>query len=108
MRERAHRLAARTARRLLPAGAVAAALVAAPRAAEACAVCFSGRTDETRIAFILTTAFLTVMPFVLIGAAAVWLRRRLREHEAAQDAHRVRDAARGAGGGSPLRRVAQG
>lgn len=104
----APRLFERLARRAAPAGAVAAVLLAAPRAADACAVCFSGKTDETRIAFILTTAFMTVMPFVLLGAAVLWLRRHLREHEAAQEAHRGREAARGAGGGSPLRRAAQG
>jgi hypothetical protein len=72
------------------AAAGAALLALAPRAAEACAVCFSGKTDETRIAFILTTGFLTLMPFVLLGAAAFWLRRRVREHDAAQQAHRDR------------------
>lgn len=108
MSERAQRLPRRVARRAVPAGAVAIALAAAPRAADACAVCFSGKTDETRIAFILTTAFLTVMPLVLLGAAVLWLRRRLHRHEAEQDAHRSAGAVRGDGSAPPLRRAAQG
>lgn len=75
-------------RLLLPAGALALTLV--PRAAQACAVCFSGRTDETRVAFIFTTALLTFLPFVLLGAAGWWLWRRVREHDEAQAGHRVR------------------
>jgi len=55
---------------------VASALAFAPRIAQACAVCFSGRSDETRVAFIATTAFLTLLPMVLIGGVVWWLRRR--------------------------------
>jgi hypothetical protein len=55
---------------------LAAMLVAWPGVAAACAVCFSGRTDETRIAFGISTAFMTLLPLIVIGSAVWWLRRR--------------------------------
>ena len=51
-------------------------IVFAPEIAAACSVCFSGRSDETRVAFIATTALLTALPLLLIGALVWWLRRR--------------------------------
>jgi hypothetical protein len=56
--------------------AVAAAL---PRAAEACAVCMSGREDDTQRAFLLGTLLLSALPLVLIGGLILWLRRRARD-----------------------------
>ncbi len=50
----------------------------APRSSHACAVCFSG-ADGARVAFLLTTALLTVLPLALLGGFAWWLRRRMRE-----------------------------
>ena len=44
-------------------------LLAVPRVSEACAVCMGGREDESRLAFILTTAFLTFLPLLMIGGA---------------------------------------
>ena len=52
------------------------ALLFAPRIAAACSSCFSGRSDETRVAFIATTAFLSAFPLLLIGSLVWWLRRR--------------------------------
>ena len=63
------------------AGLVAALVVASPQASRACAVCMSGRDDETRTAFLLTTVFLSLLPLVAAGSAAWWLRRRVRELE---------------------------
>jgi hypothetical protein len=64
----------------------AAALVTlallAPRAAEACAVCLSGRDDDTQRAFLLGTLLLTSLPFVLIGGIGWFVWRRLRRSEA--------------------------
>lgn len=57
-----------------PALALAALL---PRAAQACAVCFSG-SDESRLAFILTTVLLTVLPLTMIGGAIYWVTRRVK------------------------------
>ena len=55
------------------------ALLVAPRIANACAVCFSGRADETRVAFLATTGFLSALPLLLIGSLVWWLRRRARQ-----------------------------
>ena len=54
----------------------ALAILLAPEIAAACSVCFSGRSDETRVAFIATTALLTALPLLLIGTLVWWLRRR--------------------------------
>lgn len=61
----------------------------APTIAAACSVCTTGKEDDTRIAFELMTAFMTVIPFVLVGGVFWWLRGRLREVETAHE--RVRE-----------------
>ena len=53
-------------------------LVRVPRLATACAVCSAGRDEENRIAFIITTAFMTLLPLLLIGGLAFWLWGRFR------------------------------
>jgi NO-binding membrane sensor protein with MHYT domain len=79
--------------RSLPTRAVAAALVlAAPGVAAACSVCMTGKEDDTRIAFELMTAFMTVIPFVLAGGVFYWLRGRLREIEAGHERARAASA----------------
>jgi hypothetical protein len=60
------------------------ALAALPDAVHACAVCFDA-SDENRQAFLLTTAFLSLLPLGMVGGAGFWLRRRVRERDA-QDA----------------------
>jgi hypothetical protein len=50
-----------------------------PRLASACAVCSAGRDDETRLAFLLTTLFLSVLPLGIVGGAVWWLVRRSRQ-----------------------------
>ena len=57
---------------------VALLVTLSPGVAAACAVCFSGRTEDSRIAFEITTAFLTFLPLLMIGSLAWWLRRRAR------------------------------
>ena len=61
------------------------AVLFVPQFAAACAVCFTGRADETRVAFLATTGLLSVLPMLLIGSLVWWLRRRARqirdEHE---------------------------
>ena len=74
---------------------LAAAALLCPGAAEACAVCGPG-TEESRVAFILTTAFMTALPLALIGGVVYWLRRRLAEME--RRAHTDREAALRAAG----------
>jgi len=58
---------------------VSAAVLLAPQLAAACAVCFTGRADETRVAFIVTTGFLTAFPMLLVGTLVWWLCRRARQ-----------------------------
>lgn len=57
------------------------AVVALPDVAHACAACFDA-TDENRQAFLVTTAFLTLLPLGMVGGAGLWLRRRVRERDA--------------------------
>lgn len=47
-------------------------LSAFPQEALACAVCFSGR-DESRIAYLLTTIFMTSLPILALGAGIYWV-----------------------------------
>ena len=58
-----------------------AAVAALPDAAHACAVCFDA-SDENRQAFLMTTAFLSLLPLGMVGGAGLWLRRRARERDA--------------------------
>ena len=59
----------------------AAGLLLLGRAASACAVCTAGREDETQLAFLLTTVFLSVLPLAIVGGGLWWLRRRARALE---------------------------
>lgn len=60
------------------------ALGAAPRIAEACAVCSAGREEATRTAFVVATAGMTALPFILVGGLVWFLRRRFIEAEKAE------------------------
>ena len=66
-------------------------LVLAPRWAEACAVCSAGREDETRTAFIVTTAGMTALPFVLVGGMVWYVRRRFIQAEKAERQEQAAD-----------------
>lgn len=60
---------------------VALALVAVfalPDVAHACPVCFDS-SDENRQAFLVTTAFLTLLPLGMVGGVGLWLKKRVRE-----------------------------
>ena len=48
-----------------------------PRLAFACAACVTGN-ERNRVAFLITTIVLSLLPLAMIGAGAVALRRRLR------------------------------
>ena len=60
---------------------VALAVLLVPELAQACSVCFSGQ-DQSRTAFIVTTAFLSVLPLAFIAGMALWIRSRARALEA--------------------------
>ncbi len=63
------------------AGLGAALCLGAPELARACAVCTSGTEEASRLAFILTTVFLSILPLVMLGAVLWWLWRRTRQLE---------------------------
>jgi F0F1-type ATP synthase membrane subunit c/vacuolar-type H+-ATPase subunit K len=44
----------------------------AAQPAFACAVCFSGR-DESRVAYLLTTIFMTSLPILALGVGIWWV-----------------------------------
>jgi hypothetical protein len=60
--------------------AVPATLLAlAPELASACAVCGAGADeDQSRVAYLLTTLALSVLPLGLFGGFVLWLRRQYR------------------------------
>jgi hypothetical protein len=60
---------------------VVVAIAALPDVAHACAMCFSG-SEESRKAFFVTAAFLTLLPLGMVAGAATWLRSRARSAEA--------------------------
>jgi hypothetical protein len=64
--------------------ALIAALALTPQPASACAVC-NDPLDRNRIAFLATTAFLTVLPLSLVGGLLAYLRRRARQEPAPPD-----------------------
>ena len=73
---------------------LASLLVAAPRIASACAVCSSGRDDETQQAFLAGTIFLSLLPPTAIGIVVFVLWRRAKRIEAEEAAGVVRLADR--------------
>lgn len=60
-------------------GALALLLVA-PDVAHACPVCFDS-SDENRQAFLVTTAFLSLLPLGMVAGAGLWIRRKSREQD---------------------------
>lgn len=56
-------------------------LAALPEVVLACPVCFDS-SDENRMAFLATTAFLSLLPLGMVGSAGLWLRKRSRELDA--------------------------
>jgi ABC-type tungstate transport system substrate-binding protein len=70
--------------------ATLATIALAPNAAVACAVCFTGRSDETRIAFMLTTVLMTALPLLLIGSLIWWLLRRAQQIQREQESDTAR------------------
>ena len=74
----------------LPASSLSALIVLRPKLAFACAVCV-GNNEDTRVAFIATTALLTFLPLVLIGSVIWYLRRRALQIAASQSTPGVRE-----------------
>ena len=57
---------------------LAALLGSLPTIAAACAVCGGNGNDRNRVAFLLTTLVLSLLPLALVGGVVVWLWRRSR------------------------------
>jgi len=70
---------------------VSLAVVALPELASACAVCGAAvEDDQSRIAYLVTTAVLSVLPLALFGGFLLWLRalsRRQRGVDAPPHLH---------------------
>jgi len=66
-----------TRRLPLASGLGALALALAPAAAQACAVCGSGN-DRSRLAFFISTMFLSLLPLGLMAGGLIWLARHAR------------------------------
>ncbi|MEZ4415884.1 MAG: hypothetical protein R3E10_09010 [Gemmatimonadota bacterium] len=57
---------------------ILALLVVLPDALHACPVCFDAN-DENRRAFFVTAAFMSALPFGLMGSIGWWIRKRARQ-----------------------------
>lgn len=55
-------------------------LLVSQSAAWACPVCVFG-SDQTRTAFIVTTAIMSAVPLALIGGIVLWLRQQSRQND---------------------------
>jgi len=69
---------------------VASGLAIAPELAHACAVCGAGTGEDTsRVAYLITSAVLSVLPVSLLGGFLLWVRARSRRQARlnAQPAH---------------------
>jgi hypothetical protein len=71
---------------------VALALCLLPRVAHACPVCFAAKNDASRVAFIVTTGFLTALPLVVLGGLIYWVFRRSRALEQQERADELASA----------------
>ncbi len=52
--------------------------VLVPGVAEACAVCAPTDEEEVRTAFIVSTAFMTFFPLLVLGSVVWWIRSRYK------------------------------
>jgi hypothetical protein len=63
--------------RLWLAAGVTFVTASAPFAVQACAVCFSAKSEANRIAFLGTTVLLTGLPIAMIGGLLYWIMSRV-------------------------------
>lgn len=76
--------ALRRAAPCLVALALVALILVAPALADACPVCNSAKNEQSRIAFLVTTAFLSLLPLGLVAGVLYWLRSSIRAAEQGQ------------------------
>lgn len=61
---------------------IVCALSSSPALAWACPVCFAAKDEAQRVAFVVSTVFLTALPLCLVGGFIAWIARRVRALEA--------------------------
>ena len=71
------------------AAAAGLAAVATANVAAACPVCGQTTNEESQIAFIVTTAFMTFLPLLMMGAVVLWVWHRARRADAEPDERRA-------------------
>lgn len=47
-----------------------------------CAVCFQAKDEASNLAFLIMTAFMTLLPLAVLGGGIYWVVRRIRALEA--------------------------
>lgn len=62
-----------------------------PEVAHACPVCGQA-LEQSRVAFIISTALMTLLPLVVLGSTGYWVVRRIKRREAEDDAARLAGA----------------
>lgn len=67
-------------RTFLAAGIALLLFALLPEGVSACPVCFDS-SDENRQAFLVTTAFLSLLPLGMVAGAGWWLRKKSREQD---------------------------
>lgn len=67
-------------------------LGALPGVARACPVCFVGQNEENRVAYVVSSVGLTLLPFVVVGSLLYWVWRRAQAADAATRVERERAA----------------
>jgi len=60
----------------------AVAVLGCPASVLACPVCFAAKDEANRVAFVASTAFLTALPLILMGAFIGWAARRAKALDA--------------------------
>ena len=66
-------------------------LALAPELAHACAVCGAAvGEDESRVAYLITSAVLSVLPLALLGGFLLWLRAKSRRQSRLQSSAQPR------------------
>jgi hypothetical protein len=64
---------------------LAVVLALAPELAHACAVCGAAvDDDQSRVAYLITSAVLSVLPLALLGGFLLWLRAKSRRQSRLQ------------------------
>jgi hypothetical protein len=70
--------------------ALLALVLALPYDAAACPLCIAAQDESVQVAYIAATAFMTFLPFSLIGGLIYWLRRRARQLALEEEAGVIR------------------